>query len=59
MEQGGGDVNIRLFAYMREVGVGTVNVKVNTVAMEEVMCRMLIWITEGTGFHGLCYGCGG
>ena len=44
---------------MREVGVGTVNVKVNTVAMEEVMCRMLIWITEGTGFHGLCYGCGG
>ena len=45
--------------YVLEVGVGTVDVKVNAVAMEKVVCRVLCWITEGTELHGLCHGCVG
>ena len=59
MVQGGGDVGIGLIAYVCEVGIGTVDVKVNAVAMEEVVCRVLRWITEGTEYHGLCHGCVG
>ena len=59
MLQGGGDVNIWLIAYVIDVGVGIVDVKVNDVIVEEVVCRVLRWITEGTEFHGLCHGCVG
>ena len=37
MVQGGGDVGIGLIAYVREVGIRTVDVKVNAVAMEELV----------------------
>ena len=59
MVQGGGDVGIGLIAYVREVDVGTADVKVNVVAMEELVWCVLHWIAEGTDFHGIGHCCFG
>ena len=44
---------------MREVGVGTVDVKVNAVTMEDLVWCMSHWIAEGTDFHRIGHGCFG
>ena len=59
MVQGGGDVGIGLIAYVCEVGVGTVDVKANTVAMEELVWCVSHSIAEGTNFHRIGHGCCG
>ena len=59
MLQDGGDVGIGLIAYVCEVGIGTVDVKVNVVAMEELVWCLLQWIAEGETFHGIGHGCCG
>ena len=59
MVQGGKYVGIGLISYVCEMGVGTVDVKVNAVTMEELVWFVSLCIAEGTDFHRIGHGCFG